>query len=57
MFIDTDKCLSTETNHCDANADCASDALSITCKCKSGYAGNGTYCQGKTGVLFAFFSL
>ncbi len=35
------------TNACDSNADCSDVIGGFECTCRSGYTGNGTYCQGK----------
>ena len=50
-----DECTS-EFDDCDENADCSDlpyDLYSVTaqpfsCKCKSGFHGNGTYCESKS---------
>ena len=48
--VDVDECQS-ETDNCSTNAHCINTAGSYTCKCKTGYSGNGVNCTGK-GVLF-----
>ena len=46
-FTDVDECL-LKTDDCSALADCSNTIGSFTCKCKSGYAGDGKTCAGNT---------
>ena len=42
---DVNEC-SADSNPCDDNADCSNTEGSYSCRCKSGFIGNGTTCQG-----------
>ena len=44
FLTDIDECLSTP---CDKNAVCANTEGSFTCKCNTGYSGDGFGCTGK----------
>lgn len=46
MPLDIDEC-SSDRSPCDANADCANNNGSFSCKCRRGFIGNGTFCAGK----------
>ena len=46
FFEDLDEC-ATNSDHCDVNAACKNSVGSYTCKCKSGYTGDGKICNGK----------
>ena len=41
---DIDEC-AVRVNNCHPNADCTNTFGSFDCSCKSGYSGNGTYCE------------
>ena len=45
FLLDVDEC-SADSNTCDDNADCLNTEGSYSCRCKSGFTGNGTTCQG-----------
>ena len=42
---DVNEC-SADSTPCDDNADCSNTEGSYSCRCKSGFIGNGTTCQG-----------
>ncbi len=42
-FIDVNEC-SLGAYSCDSNADCINAVGSYSCRCRSGYDGNGTSC-------------
>ena len=44
--IDIDEC-TTRTHRCDTNSTCINVDGSYTCKCNSGYNGDGFNCTGK----------
>ena len=45
IYLDIGEC---STNPCHANADCTNSFGSFTCKCRTGYTGNGiTVCDGE----------
>ena len=44
---DIDECTFNRHN-CHSNADCENEEGSYTCKCVTGYTGNGISCLGKT---------
>ena len=46
VFLDADECKAT-INPCHANATCNNTVGSYTCKCNSGYSGDGKTCTGK----------
>lgn len=48
--LDFDEC-SLEPNPCGDNADCTNNVGSYSCKCKQGFTGNGTDCEGMWKVL------
>lgn len=51
MFVpDVDEC---KQNNCHDDANCSNTDGSYDCTCKSGYIGNGTYCEGKQGSEFS----
>ena len=43
MLTDINEC-SSGAHKCDVNADCTNTQGGYTCKCKSGYEGNGKSC-------------
>ena len=45
VFSDVNEC-SADSNPCDDNADCSNTEGSYSCRCKLGFTGNGTTCQG-----------
>ena len=45
FFLDINEC-STNNGGCDANAECTNFPGSHSCKCKTGFNGNGTTCTG-----------
>ena len=45
--IDANQC-TLGTHKCDKNAECINTNTSYTCKCNSGYAGDGFTCNGKS---------
>ena len=47
-LTDVDECL---TNPCHVYASCVNEPGSYSCYCLSGYTGDGSYCQGKPGVM------
>ena len=48
QILDIDECAMASTNDCSANAYCKNTIDSFTCTCKSGFAGDGRNCTGKT---------
>ena len=46
FILDINEC-ETGDNNCDVNANCLNNDGSFTCKCKEGYSGDGTNCEGK----------
>lgn len=44
-FLDLNECI-LETDNCSVNAICTNTAGSFTCKCKSGFTGDGKTCNG-----------
>ena len=45
-FLDIDECDDESTNDCDTNADCTNIDGGSTCKCKTGWEGDGKTCSG-----------
>ena len=45
IFLDTDEC--STVSPCHANATCNNTEGSYTCKCDSGYYGDGVSCNGR----------
>ena len=45
-IIDVNECL-TNNGGCNANALCTNTIGSRTCRCKTGFTGDGVNCQGK----------
>ena len=45
-FIDKNECKNGESK-CDDNADCTNTVGSYSCKCKTGFSGDGFSCSGK----------
>ena len=52
---DKNECIEEATHNCDTNAKCENTDGGFTCSCNSGYAGNGTVCEGKV-LLFDMIS-
>ena len=48
-FSDINECTS-GLHNCHANADCTNIQGGLTCKCKTGYSGNGIQCSGMTSI-------
>jgi len=46
LILDLNEC-TLGTHNCDTKAICTNTPGSYNCTCKTGYSGNGTYCQGK----------
>ena len=44
-FVDVDEC-EADISDCDVNAKCINTEGSHNCTCQSGFAGNGTSCEG-----------
>jgi len=44
-MLDINEC-TLGSHNCHANATCANSQGSFNCTCKTGYSGNGTFCQG-----------
>ena len=55
IIADLDECTSANHN-CHVNATCLNNQGSFSCKCKSGYTGNGVSCTGKFGNCVKAFS-
>ena len=51
VYVDVNECASNDTNNCDKNARCTNTEGSYSCRCVTGYVGDGTNCTGK---LFTF---
>ena len=51
VYVDVNECTSNDTNNCDKNARCTNTEGSYSCRCVTGYVGDGTNC---TGNLFTF---
>ena len=47
LLKDIDEC-ETGVNKCDENANCFNTDGSYTCRCQTGFAGDGILCQGAT---------
>ena len=47
LLKDIDEC-ETGANECDENANCFNTDGSYTCRCQTGFAGDGNLCQGAT---------
>ena len=52
VFLDVDEC---QTSPCNYNAICNNTDGSYTCKCNSGYSGDGLTCTGKTTCVISIF--
>ena len=50
ILSDIDEC-SDGSNNCHEYAECSNKQGGFICECKTGFGGNGTYCEGK---LFSF---
>ena len=50
-YTDLDEC-SSDPSPCDVSADCTNSDGSYSCKCKQGFTGNGTICDGMFVCLF-----
>ena len=46
MGVDADECDNAETNDCNLNALCNNTEGSYTCRCLTGYEGDGRICTG-----------
>lgn len=51
IHVDIDEC-NTNTHNCHHHANCINIESSFNCDCKTGFAGNGTWCYG---MWFLFF--
>ena len=47
ILKDINEC-ETEANECDENANCSNTEGNYTCRCKTGFEGDGSLCQGTT---------
>lgn len=47
LLKDINEC-ETEANECDENANCSNTEGNYTCRCKTGFEGDGSLCQGTT---------
>lgn len=47
FFLDVDEC-AVGLDNCSIDAICQNTPKSYRCICKSGYSGDGNYCEGKT---------
>ena len=47
VYVDVNECASNDTNNCDKNARCTNTEGSYSCRCVTGYVGDGTNCTGK----------
>ena len=47
LLADINEC-ETGANECDKNAHCSNLEGNYTCRCKTGFAGDGNLCQGTT---------
>ena len=54
IFSDINECSDSSMNECDQNADCTDTDGSYSCKCRTGFTGDGKYCNGITQYLFLF---
>lgn len=57
LLKDINEC-ETGANECDENANCSNTKGSYTCRCKTGFEGDGNLCQGTTEqntLLFRLF--
>ena len=45
MIIDVDECTA-GTHRCPSQSVCVNNYGNYTCRCQSGYSGNGTFCEG-----------
>lgn len=50
-FSDNNEC-TLNTHNCHSNGDCTNTPGSFTCKCKTGYSGDGVTCTGKMKIEF-----
>lgn len=57
ISIDVDECTIVEPNDCDDNASCINNVGSYSCKCVSGYSGNGESCESKCILIIEINSL
>lgn len=51
MDVDDDECANAETNDCDLNALCNNTKGSNTCRCVTGYEGDGRNCTGNDVII------
>ena len=49
-FVDIDEC-ATNKDNCDDNAQCDNTVGGFTCRCNTGYSGDGVTCAGTYGAL------
>ena len=46
IFLDTDECNDSTLNNCHVDATCTNSDGTYTCRCKTGFNGDGTLCIG-----------
>ena len=56
VLSDVDEC-TTDSHSCDARAVCTNTPGNFTCKCQSGYAGDGTICNGNNITWYYYYAV